>query len=172
MRARTLSVLQRLDGLHKRSVVEFLQEARLIDKANPVINLAQANLWYAELYELNLSKANFSGVDLYHANLSQADLTNADLTNATLLDTNLSGAILDRAELSGALMSSVYLDNANLTRAIGLIDDYHDETNDYLESVAHTLDNATMPNGQKYEDWLKSKGRRGDGENPQSPPPL
>jgi uncharacterized protein YjbI with pentapeptide repeats len=30
---------------------------------------------------------------------------------------------------------------------------------------AKSLKGATMPNGQKYEDWLKSKGRREDGEN-------
>ncbi len=30
---------------------------------------------------------------------------------------------------------------------------------------AKSLEGATMPNGQKYEDWLKSKGRGEDGEN-------
>jgi uncharacterized protein YjbI with pentapeptide repeats len=28
-----------------------------------------------------------------------------------------------------------------------------------------SLEGATMPNGQKYEDWLKSKGSGEDGEN-------
>jgi hypothetical protein len=31
--------------------------------------------------------------------------------------------------------------------------------------AADFLDDATVPNGQKYEDWLKSKGRGEDGEN-------
>jgi hypothetical protein len=30
---------------------------------------------------------------------------------------------------------------------------------------AKSLEGATMPNGQKYEEWLKSKGRGQDGEN-------
>ena len=28
-----------------------------------------------------------------------------------------------------------------------------------------TVGGATLPDGQKYEDWLKSKGRGEDGEN-------
>ena len=31
--------------------------------------------------------------------------------------------------------------------------------------AAKSLKGATMPNGQKYEDWLKSKDRAEDGEN-------
>jgi hypothetical protein len=34
------------------------------------------------------------------------------------------------------------------------------------KQVPHEVDSlasATMPNGQKYEDWLKSKGSREDG---------
>jgi hypothetical protein len=30
---------------------------------------------------------------------------------------------------------------------------------------AESLEGATMPDSQKYEDWLKSKGSREDGEN-------
>ncbi len=37
--------------------------------------------------------------------------------------------------------------------------------NEDLQQQAATLQGATMPNGQKYEDWLKSKGGREDGEN-------
>jgi hypothetical protein len=33
---------------------------------------------------------------------------------------------------------------------------------------AESLEGATMPNGQKYEDWLKSKGDGEDGENDDS----
>jgi hypothetical protein len=32
-------------------------------------------------------------------------------------------------------------------------------------AAAKSLEGATMPNGQKYEDWLKSKGSGEDGEN-------
>ena len=38
-------------------------------------------------------------------------------------------------------------------------------TNEELEQQAASPEGATMPNGQKYEDWLKSKGRGEGGEN-------
>jgi hypothetical protein len=38
-------------------------------------------------------------------------------------------------------------------------------TNDELWQQIKSLNGATMPDGQKYEDWLKSKGRGEDGEN-------
>jgi uncharacterized protein YjbI with pentapeptide repeats len=55
-----------------------------------------------------------------------------------LRDTTLSGALLSGADLSGA----------NLTNAT--------VTQEQLDE-AKSLNGATMPNGQKYEDWLKSK---------------
>jgi hypothetical protein len=41
--------------------------------------------------------------------------------------------------------------------------DQHD-----LLAACKSLEGATMPNGQKYEDWLTSKGRGDDGENSDS----
>jgi Pentapeptide repeats (8 copies) len=66
---------------------------------------------------------------------------------------NLSGADLSRADLSGA-----DLIGADLSGAKGL-------TNEELEQQGLPLTEATMPNGQKYEEWLKSKGRGKDGKN-------
>jgi hypothetical protein len=63
-----------------------------------------------------------------------------------------SGAFLPLADLSGA-----YPRDANLKFARGVADDQLAE--------ARSLKGATMPNGQKYEDWLKSKGRGEHGEN-------
>ena len=48
-RARTLTVLQRLDGRRKRSVLQFLTEGGLIDRSNPVIGLRGADLSGAAL---------------------------------------------------------------------------------------------------------------------------
>jgi Pentapeptide repeats (8 copies) len=80
--------------------------------------------------------------------LRRIDLTGADLSGALLVDADLSGAQLDDTNLSGA----------DLSRADGV-------TNAELEQLAESLEGATMPNGQKYEDWLKRKGRGEDGEN-------
>jgi hypothetical protein len=40
-----------------------------------------------------------------------------------------------------------------------------DQLDAYRLDAAKSLEGATMPNGQKYEDWLKSKGSGKDGEN-------
>jgi hypothetical protein len=139
-RARTLSVLARLDGERKASIVRFLSEATLIQKeegANDehVLNLPVISLFGADL----------SGANLYRANLSEANLMGANLSEA-----NLSRASLNRADLSGA----------NLGGATGGI------TNEELEQQAYTLEGATMLDGQKYEDWLKDKeGRKEEAEN-------
>jgi hypothetical protein len=74
------------------------------------------------------------------------DLKGADLSAANLGLTDLSAANLHRADLSAAIVSRADLREAHLRGA--------------------DLTNATMPNGQKYEEWLKDKeGRREDGEN-------
>jgi hypothetical protein len=105
-RARTLTVLGRLDGGRKSSVLQFLYESGLIKRGHNIVDLKQA-----DLSEVKLSDADLSG-----ANLSEArGWTEEQLT------------------------------------------------------AAKSLEGATMPNGQKYEEWLKSKGRKEDGQNGGSP---
>jgi hypothetical protein len=39
-------------------------------------------------------------------------------------------------------------------------------TTEELERQAYSLEGATMPSGQKFEDWLNAKvGRKDEGEN-------
>jgi hypothetical protein len=94
-RARTLSVLTRVDGERKSSVLQFLYESGLLGGGRTVVALRGADL---------------RGANLNGATLQGADLSGADLKNATLAA-------------------------------------------------------ATMPDGQKYEDWLESKGRGEAGED-------
>ena len=129
-RARTLTVLRRLDGKRKGSVLKFLSESRLIDEEDPVLYLA--------------------GTDLLGASLIGGELRRA----------YLSGAYLSGAYLSGAYLIGAHLIGTNLSEAIGW-------TVEQL-SQARSLEGATMPDGQKYEDWLKSKDGGEDGENPES----
>jgi hypothetical protein len=96
-RARTLTVLGRLDPDRKRSVVQFLYESDLIRKGNPIVDLENADLSEADLRLDNLSHADLSHADLTGATLSDANLKEADLSGATLLEADLRGA-----ELSGA----------------------------------------------------------------------
>ena len=106
-RARTLTVLERMDPSRKRAVIQFLYEADLVLRnegsqpiTKPIISL--------------------DGADLEGAYLRAADLRKADLSAQ--------------------------------------------DPKQQLEA-AKSLKGAIMPNGQKYEDWLKSKDRAEDGEN-------
>ena len=112
-----------------------------------VVSLQGADLTQADLSGANLSGADLSGAEqlLSGADLSGVDLSNADLSDAYLLDTDLSRADLVKTDLSDA-----YLVNADLSEAEGI-------TNEELEQQAKFLEGATMPNGQKYEEWLKSR---------------
>jgi uncharacterized protein YjbI with pentapeptide repeats len=87
------------------------------------------------IVEIDLSKAKLS-----RANLSKANLNRANLNRANLSKANLSKANLRYADLSGA----------DLRGAVGI-------TNEELEQQAKSLKGATMPNGQKYEDWREDK---------------
>jgi len=91
------------------------------------------------LYESGLIYEHKLVVSLAAANLSNATLREADLRLATLNGTDLSSANLLKADLN---------------EAVGLIDEQ--------SAAAESLEDATVPDGQKYEDWLKSKDR---GEN-------
>jgi hypothetical protein len=145
-RARTLTVLRRLDSGRKRSVVDFLYEANLIKRAfppppslpvpPPVIELGSPDSHYgaadlsgADLRGAILTRAAVGG-DLDHkgANLSEADLRDADLSFAYLRNANLNGADLSGADLSDA-------------RGV---------TEEQLEDQAQTLEGAIMPDGSKH----------------------
>jgi hypothetical protein len=132
-RARTLTALPRLDGGRQARVVKFLHESSLITKDRTIVDLEGADLRGADLSEARLRDANLSfvdlsGADLSRAVLSRANLNGADLTGAWLTRANLEGADLREANLIGAFQAN-------------------------LQSAGF-LENATMPNGQKYEDWL------------------
>ncbi len=129
--------------------------------------LAGAHLEEAKLERAELQGADLSGAFLEGADLSGADLSNVDLSNAEGLwepgtylwkrGAGLNDADLSNANLSGADLSNANLSGANLKGA--------DVTEEQLAECA-SLKGAIMPNGQKYEDWLKDKEGRGeDGEN-------
>jgi hypothetical protein len=140
-RARTLTVLPRLDKDRKARVVQFLYESGLIAKTRPIVVLIWADLRKAYLRVAILIAADLSGTDLSRAILREAYLLEADLSGAKLSSADLSGADLSGADLSGAKGTTI----------------------EELEQQAKSLEGATMPDGQKYEDWLKSKGRAEDG---------
>lgn len=161
-RAQTLTILSRLDGKRKGSVLKFLYESRLIEKDSPIVKLQGADLSGAILYDTkfwktnignsNVSKlADFKRVDLSGANLSGADIRLTDICNANLSDAVLTfadlsvsylhGTNLARANLKGAILINAILDNANFTRAT--------ITEEQLIQ-AYSLKGTIMPDGSSH----------------------
>jgi uncharacterized protein YjbI with pentapeptide repeats len=160
-RARTRTLLTRLDGARKAQVVQFLYESDLIAQERPVLDLSGADLSAADLSGAVLGRADLR--ERSGANLRGADLSGADLGGAVLIKANLSGA-----NLSGSILSGAILREADLSHAKGVAKEQL--------SAASALEGATMPDGQTlksatnpvgptFEDWLKSKGSGEDGEN-------
>jgi hypothetical protein len=159
-RARTITLLRRLDPRRKRSVLDFLYESRLI-KGTPVIMLGSPDLDYgaADLSGADLrgavlsgadlsgphNGANLSGANLRGAELSLANLSRATLREADLQYANLWNANLSHANLSNANLSSANLSGADLRGAMGV-------TREKLEQETRTHEGTILPNGQKYED--------------------
>jgi len=186
-RAWTLTVLTRLgfDGLRKRSVVQFLYEAKLITKDHISLDLREAFLNFVNLNAANLTGVNLHGVSLTKAMMNQTELGQADLSDTTMFGANLLLANLRGADMSRAVLMSSNTDsiplprssvtgnysfdspgpkNANLEladlREVDLTDAYVSE--EQLLSAA-SLAGATMPNGQKYEDWRRDREGREEG---------
>src|SRR5215207_8802396 len=152
-RARTVTILRRLDSARNRDILQFLREAQLVPSNRYNVQEHIVRLDYANLSKANLKGAYLDSFSLQGTDLSgNTDLSQADLSNAKLVEANLSNVILSNANLRGAKLTDADLSGANLSGA--------KVTDEQLEQ-ASSLEDATMPNGQKYEEWLKS--REGDG---------
>jgi hypothetical protein len=80
-------------------------------------NLANADLWHANLAGLDLSGRNFSGARLDSANLSRTNLRHANLSGARLIGTNLRNAVLNDCVADGAYCVGTHFDGSSLIRA-------------------------------------------------------
>ena len=186
-RARTVTILRRLDSARNRYILQFLREAQLVPSNRYNVqehivrldyaNLSKANLKGAYLDSFSLQGTDLSGADLRDAYLAWSFLRNAKLNGSNLRgadlsgDTDLSGntdlsqADLSNAKLVEANLSNVILSNANL-RGANLTDADLSGAKVTDEQLAETktLEGATMPNGQKYEDWRKDRENRKEDE--------
>jgi uncharacterized protein YjbI with pentapeptide repeats len=160
--AQTATVLQTLDTARKAQIIQFLSRAQLIDRDDNIVVLVWADLSYVDLSNWSLLETDFEGAKLSHAvlrdtDLSRSNLTGTDLVGADLRTADLSYSYLNYADLTNAKLAGANLSNSNLLNAKGIAD--------AELRKCRSLEGATMPNGQKYDDWLKSKGRGEHGEN-------
>jgi Pentapeptide repeats (8 copies) len=153
-RARTLSVLARLDGERKASIVRFLSEATLIQKEEGANDEHVLSLPVISLFGADLSGANLSGANLRGAELSYADLSYADLRGVFLFQADLRGAVLIGADLSEArVWTEEQLREASSLEGAIMPDD----------QILKSKDN---PDGPTFEEWLKSR-EEGDSATPE-----
>jgi uncharacterized protein YjbI with pentapeptide repeats len=128
--------------------------------------LPHADLSEAVLGEADLSDAILSGANLSPANLSGADFSRANLSDADLSPAILSGADFSRAWLVGTNLSKTSLDEADLSEAVLRGANLsHAYVSEEQLAAARSLAGATMPNGQKYEDWVKGRGEENSGSS-------
>jgi Pentapeptide repeats (8 copies) len=147
-RALTLTALSQLDGGRKGILIRFLSEARLIQGRPGSSGLGSGVPGWAQGRPI---------IGLTSADLSSIDLKDADLNYVILGEANLRGANLRGADLSNTVLFNTDLTGANLL----------DATVSWWGGLASckSLEGATMPNGQKYEDWLKDREGRKDEKN-------
>jgi len=132
-----------LDGINLHRT--YLHKAHLV-----MTHLLGAHLVGAQLNDANLDKAWLSDADLLGVHLNNASLDGALLSCANLCAADLSGANLRNARLNGvglagATLKGAVLNGANLKEACV-------SPKDLLE--ASSLDNATLPDRTKYEEWV------------------
>jgi uncharacterized protein YjbI with pentapeptide repeats len=177
-RARTVTILRRLDSARNRDILQFLREARLVpsnryDIQEHIVRLDNSNLSKADLRGANLDSFDLHGTDLSgadlrdarlpwsylpYAKLNGADLRGAYLRgdpdqsgDADLSDADLSDANLSEADLSYDNLSNANLQGANLTDAVlrGTNLSNAKVTSEQL-AEAKSLEGATMPDGSRH----------------------
>src|SRR5215203_462431 len=112
-RARTVTILRRLDSARNRYILQFLREAQLVPSNRYNVQEHIVRLDYA-----NLSKANLKGAYLDSFSLQGTDLSGADLSGAYLAWSFLRNAKLNGANLRGAdLSGDTDLSQADLSNA-------------------------------------------------------
>src|SRR5215218_10333714 len=180
---RPLRLIYELSLIMKEEPILNLKNAGL-DTAD----LSEITLHDACLREVDLRLADLSGADLKGSDLGGADLRGANLSNANLSDTVLAGAnLLPYDKTQPAKLNAPDLSNGADPSDIDPSNDHLKVTNlrgtdlsnadlsgAYLTGTevskeqldrCKSLKGATMPDGQKYEEWLKSKGSRKGREN-------
>jgi len=137
-RARTLTVLGRLDSGRKRSVLQFLYESGLIYKEQTLLN--ESDLIERRHNIVSLQQAALSRANLIDAYLREADLSRANLSEAR-------GWTEDQLTEASTLVGATMPDGQILQ---GIPD-------------GQTLQGDAVPDRPTFEEWLKSSGRKEDG---------
>jgi uncharacterized protein YjbI with pentapeptide repeats len=122
-RARTITVLQSLDGERRGLVIRFLYEMNLLKEPKQIdlrdaclidANLVDMDLSHAILDSANLSNAKLSGSIMHSASFMEANFFEADLSDTDMYGAKLNGADLFKANFKDADLKFANLTDANL----------------------------------------------------------
>ena len=131
-RAQTIVILEGLDASRKRDLILFLHKAGLIKER---FGIDKDPI-------LHLGGANLCRIDLSRVDLSYAVFNGVDLSYA-----NFSGSFLPHASFFAANLRGANFSGAKIIEEDQL-------------APCQTLVGATMRNGQKYEDWVKTAEKK------------
>jgi uncharacterized protein YjbI with pentapeptide repeats len=164
----------------------FLREVNLHRANLSGVDLSNANLRNSDLSKVNLGFFEADKGTWYLRQLSQIiepspreDIPQTEgsaqieihqtvgtVYRGRRIDSGINDGLISTSVVVGSVRSQANLRNADLTnvdfREANLLD-AEGVTNARLHQQAFSLKGATMPDGQKYEDWLKSKDRKEDG---------
>ena len=93
-RARTLMLLQRLDGKRKAALLGYLHGSGLIQTPNPVVNLTSANFNQADFTDAVLPGIDLSGIQCQQANFTRANFTGANFVGCVITALVMENTIL------------------------------------------------------------------------------
>jgi uncharacterized protein YjbI with pentapeptide repeats len=155
-RARTLTVLESLDGKRKGAILRFLYGAGLILSERPAISLGKANFNdiflddEANLSGINLKDANLAKANLYRVNFGKAILDTVNFRHAQLQRAyfevaNLFGSNFSNADLSRAIFIKAELSNSNFTETI-----LTDADLSYASARVTNLSSSNLENANLY----------------------
>lgn len=117
MRARTLTVLEQLNGKQKGHLLRFLIETKLLDKTKTYLNMKRANLTGVELDPGGYTEFNLDGVNLDKADLEFCHFYDVQMNGISLRNANLVGVNLEAASLQSILLTQSDLYYAKLSKA-------------------------------------------------------
>lgn len=122
IRSKTTTTLEVLDDERKKSVLQFIARAKLINRMNPMIlldelTLNQVNFQQIELISVNLSGIEMEQAQLKNAQIFDADLSTANLSAARLLDSRFSYSIFQKTRLAQVNAKNCEFDNCQFLEA-------------------------------------------------------
>lgn len=143
-RARTMAVLEMLDGRQKGHILRFLIESELIHKDQPFFSMRRADLRKLDIdpglyHNCDLQGANLDGASLPWCNFSDSNMSGITIQEADLEAVDFNGSNLNYALLSKSDLYRARLRKTHLTKA-----DFQNTNLQYVDLSKARIGRASM----------------------------